>query len=81
MKLSLVRDSRRDFKEDLKMCLTKLLADVEAGNVTGVSFAALQRDGGIDLQSCGEAHANASTASALASALWFQTMKQAFGEE
>lgn len=65
---------------DTVKCLKHMLDRAEQGEIIGISFAAMQSDREFFLQSCGEAHRNTAFASALASSLWFQTMKQAFGE-
>lgn len=66
---------------DTVQCLRHMLGRAERGEIIGISFAAIETSGEYLLQTCGEAHRDAKTASALASALWYQTMKQVFGDD
>lgn len=66
---------------DTVKCLRHMLDRAERGEIIGISFAAMQADREFFVQSCGEAHRNAAFASALASSLWYQTMKSVFGED
>lgn len=65
---------------DTVACLRHLLARAERGEIIGVSFAAMQADREFFLSNCGEAHRNPAFASALAGSLWYQNMKQVFGD-
>lgn len=67
-------------REDALRCLQWMIRRIERGEVVGLCFAALESDGQYFVASCGGAHRNAQTASAMASSLWYQTMKQVFGD-
>lgn len=65
---------------DTVECLEVLLARAKRGEIIGLSFAAMQSNRKFFVSNCGEAHRNSTFASALASSLWYQTMKQVFGD-
>lgn len=65
---------------DTVKCLRVLLDRAEKGEIIGISFAAMQADREFFLSNCGEAHRNPAFASALAGSLWYQNMKQVFGD-
>lgn len=65
---------------DTVKCLRVLLERAEKGEIIGISFAAMQADREFFLSNCGEAHRNPAFASALAGSLWYQNMKQVFGD-
>ncbi|MBB3193975.1 hypothetical protein [Roseateles terrae] len=66
---------------DVVKCLKKLLERAERGEIIGISYAAMESNREFFFSSCGEAHRNPAFASALASTLWYGTMKRVFNED
>lgn len=66
--------------QDTARCLRELLADAEAGKITGIAYAAMASNREFFYSSCGEAHRDVGKAAALASMLMHGTMRRMFGE-
>lgn len=71
----------RRVSHDTVRCLQVLLQRAEKGEIMGISFAAMDASREVFYSSCGEAHRNPVFASAMASALWYGTMKRVFKED
>lgn len=70
----------RRTSHDVVICLRALLERAERGEIIGISYAAMEADREFFFSSCGEAHRNPAFATALASTLWYGTMKRVFNE-
>lgn len=71
----------RPVSHDTVRCLRELLDDAERGKIVGISYAVMATNREFFYSSCGEAHRNPAFASALASTLWYGTMKKVFNEK
>jgi hypothetical protein len=67
--------------QDTVRCLRALLAEAEAGRITGLSYAAITSNRELFYSSFGEAHRDVGKAAALASMLMHGTMRRMFGED
>lgn len=79
VQLSLVKTP--SVSADTVRCLRTLLADAEAGNIIGISYAVMARNRDFFYSSCGEAHRTPAWAAALSATLMHGTMKRIFGED
>lgn len=77
----LVQLRTRRVSHDTVTCIRTLLKRAEAGEIIGLTYAAMEEDRRYFYSSCGEAHRNAGFASQMAGALWYGTMKRVFGED
>jgi hypothetical protein len=57
------------------------LRRAEAGEIIGLTYAAMEEDRRYFYSACGEAHRNPGFAGQMAGALWYGMMKRVFGEE
>lgn len=62
-------------------CLRGLLHQAERGEIDGITYAALDVDGGFSIGSCGEASQNPGRASQVINAMWYATMRRIFGHD
>lgn len=71
----------RRISRDTVTCLRILLKRAEAGEIIGITYAAMEEDRKYFCSSCGEADRNAGFASQMSGALWYGNMKRVYGED
>ena len=67
--------------QDTVRCLRALLARAEAGEIIGITFAAMQADKEFFMSNCGEAHRNVAWATAMSATLHHANVRRVFGED
>ncbi len=79
-RFTLIKLDQARVSHDTVECLRTLLRRAEAGEIIGITYAAMQHNKRFFYSSCGEAHQNPTFAASMIGAAWFGLMREVHKE-